>query len=318
MKRRALVDADTILYEAACVIQENKYIATHNISHRRLSFKNKTAFKEWLASDKGRGYVEDDFTFSTESSLKEDVEKAFYIVREKVNMIASRVWFDDIRLFIGGTSDSNYRKQLATIKPYKGHRPEKPIALEQIRNYAKETYKSILIVSEGQEAEDDVSIQGYAAYLKARKAKDREQCYAVMCHVDKDLIQVPGLHWNYNKPTEEPVWIDSLQAAKNFWYQMLVGDPTDSIAGLEGIHPTIKEKYSLRTTKGCGEQSALKILEGCTTEKQMAANTMEAYKAFYGDKWKSYFNENALLVRMRRECLEMFNAVDYCKGLGVE
>ena len=50
--------------------------------------------------------------------------------------------------------------------------------------------------------------------------------------IDKDLLTVPGLHWNYKHKEYEEVTEE--KALWYFYMQMLTGDTSDNIKGLHG------------------------------------------------------------------------------------
>ena len=64
----------------------------------------------------------------------------------------------------------------------------------------------------------------------------------IVASIDKDLKQLPGEHYNFVK-LEFDV-IDEETAERNFWTQMLVGDPSDNVRGVDGIGP-VKSKRIL-------------------------------------------------------------------------
>jgi len=53
--------------------------------------------------------------------------------------------------------------------------------------------------------------------------------------LDKDLKQVPGYHWNFSK--KELSYVDPVEAKRNLYKQILIGDQTDGIPGLYGVGP---------------------------------------------------------------------------------
>ena len=58
--------------------------------------------------------------------------------------------------------------------------------------------------------------------------------------IDKDLLQIPGNHYNFNKKTHRFVSDD--EAHKLLMIQCLTGDRTDNIPGIKGIGPKKAEK----------------------------------------------------------------------------
>lgn len=74
-------------------------------------------------------------------------------------------------------------------------------------------------VADGCEADD---------MLGARQTND-----TIICTIDKDLDQIPGLHYNFVK--KEKYEISEEGAYRFFCYQLMVGDPSDGIKGIPGI-----------------------------------------------------------------------------------
>lgn len=78
---------------------------------------------------------------------------------------------------------------------------------------------------EGIEAEDAVGM--LAHHFKYQDV--------IIAHIDKDLNQIPGKHYNYS--TQLLTDIDEQQASYLFWKQVMTGDSTDNIPGIPGIGP---------------------------------------------------------------------------------
>lgn len=57
----------------------------------------------------------------------------------------------------------------------------------------------------------------------------------VICSIDKDLLQVPGHHFNWVKG--EFTYVTQVDGWRNFYAQLLTGDDTDGIPGIKGIGP---------------------------------------------------------------------------------
>ena len=60
--------------------------------------------------------------------------------------------------------------------------------------------------------------------------------------VDKDLLTVPGYHWDFEK--KEMFYVDEGLADYNFYMQTLTGDATDGYKGCPGVGP-VKAKRIL-------------------------------------------------------------------------
>ena len=150
---------------------------------------------------------------------------------------------DDYDAFI--TGKTNFRFETATTHPYKGNRKnlEKPLHYEALREKLVALGATI---SENQEADDDVGIAStkYVGWI---------------VHVDKDLNQLPG--WHYNPVKDEQYYVTPFEGLVSFYTQLLTGDKIDNIVGLYGIGPV----------------KAKKLLTGCETEQQLYEAVKKAY-----------------------------------------
>jgi 5'-3' exonuclease len=162
--------------------------------------------------------------------VAEEPRNAFYNAKLMMKKILNEFGTDDEwRLFIGGKD--NFRVSLATILPYKGNRPPKPILYNDVRNYLIDFWNAEVV--DGMEAEDMAAIT---------YNEDTEN--QVLCAVDKDCLQVPGHHWNYQKGSYQ--YISPLEGNKRFWSQVLTGDKAcDNILGI----PKLGEKKAAGLTK---------------------------------------------------------------------
>lgn len=125
----------------------------------------------------------------------------------------------------------NYRKDLSP--DYKSNRPELDKKIRERLNYLhKYAVSKGAIQADGMEADDLVSIW-------AHEALENKEDY-VICGIDKDLLQIPGHHYNYGKDTWQ--LINEEEALHNLYIQCLTGDNTDNIPGLKGIGPKKAEK----------------------------------------------------------------------------
>lgn len=66
----------------------------------------------------------------------------------------------------------------------------------------------------------------------------------VICGIDKDLLQIPGKHYQWEltrggKVVREARFIDisPVEGLRNFYKQLLTGDVSDNIIGIQGIGP---------------------------------------------------------------------------------
>lgn len=169
------------------------------------------------------------------------------------------------------TGSGNFREQLATILPYKGNRDElhKPKYYREIKSYLVDIWRATVV--HGREADDALGCEQW-------KHKDRSTCIVT---IDKDLDMVPGYHYNWVKKEFYDVSLDD--ANKFLFYQMLTGDRTDNIPGINKI----------------GEVRATKLLDGLDLES--ARNVViSKYREQYGEAWEQAYNEVAGLLWIQR------------------
>ena len=120
-----------------------------------------------------------------------------------------------------------------------------------------------------------VSVQTHAARAEWGEADDYVSCLAwiniynntpyIIAGCDKDLLQIPGLHYNYLKKTTKE--ISPEEANRNFFIQLLMGDVADSVPGLKGI----------------GHKRATYILGGLNTPEDMYEAVKNAYINHYNN-----------------------------------
>lgn len=165
------------------------------------------------------------------------------------------------------TGQGNFRNDIAVTVPYKGTRPsEKPVHLQALRQHLVDSWGFVIV--NGIEADDAVGIEAY-------KLSEEE---SIMVHIDKDLNQFRGHHYNYRK--KQHYYISEFEGWYNFYLQILTGDRIDNIQGLKGIGPA----------KGA------KLLKDCETVEQLYQAVLYAYE---GDTERVH--ENAHLLYLQRK-----------------
>ncbi|MCJ8335861.1 MAG: hypothetical protein MJH10_16745 [Epibacterium sp.] len=248
-----LVDADIIAYRAAFSVQSKE-----------------ERIKKWLKKTKDSTGLD----LSVEFAMKELGIKPREIDPRKVtDDICGGILYDCFypeeytlgeNTWFYLTGSNNFRYDIATIKPYKGQRGEKPEHLEVTRDQLQTEWLAEVV--EGQEADDAIGIK--ATELKG-------DC--IIASIDKDLLMIPATHYNFGK--KEWTEVSQEQGDYFFYKQLLTGDQVDNIQGVPGIGP----------------KKAEKAYQECTTVKEMYAKALEMYK---GDT--DALLENARLLWLRR------------------
>ncbi len=172
------------------------------------------------------------------------------------NLVYIHLKADSYEAFL--TGKGNFRYDIAKTVPYKGNRKDtaKPPYYQELRDHMVKRLGAVVV--DGQEADDEVAIR-----------MSKEPDTYTLVGVDKDLLQIPGWHFNPSKDLEQ--YVDEFNGYKAFVTQMLTGDRTDNIPGLEGIGPKKAEK-ALKDAKAQQE-----LLETAGEKYQELGHTIEDF-----------------------------------------
>lgn len=163
--------------------------------------------------------------------------------------------------FLSG--DTNFRNE---INPeYKANRKDivRPQYLNQCKEYLVTEWNSR--VTDGYEADDALGFN---------QTED-----TIICTIDKDLMMIPGKHYNFVKG--EFADVTEIEGLKAFYRQMLVGDTSDNIRGVSGIGPV----------------KAAKAVNHLQTEVEMFKQVQQYYEE---DSDRFWMNADCLWI-MRKE-----------------
>jgi hypothetical protein len=195
-----------------------------------------------------------------------DAEEPIAIARmeETMTELCMELDCEDYKGFL--TGKGNFRDAIAVTVPYKGQRvSEKPVHLQALRCHLVTSWGFTVV--QGIEADDAVGIAAYAV----------PEDETIMVHIDKDLNQFRGWHYNYKK--KEKYYVTEFEGLHSFYTQILTGDRIDNIVGLKGIGPV----------------KAKKVLEKCTNESELYQAVLKAYE---GDQQRVL--ENGQLLWLQR------------------
>lgn len=195
-----------------------------------------------------------------------DTEEPIAIARleETMTELCMELDCEDYKGFL--TGKGNFRDSIAVTVPYKGQRvTEKPVHLQALRCHLVTSWGFTVV--QGIEADDAVGIAAYAV----------PEDETIMVHIDKDLNQFRGWHYNYRK--KEKYHVTEFEGLHSFYTQILTGDRIDNIIGLKGIGPV----------------KAKRILAECTNESELYQAVLKAYE---GDQQRVL--ENAQLLWLQR------------------
>jgi 5'-3' exonuclease len=160
------------------------------------------------------------------ASTKEDEDSWIAQARadQMIQEIIADTQSDSYEVFLTGTG--NFRREIAPS--YKANRPdERPTHWQAVREFLVTHHKAQ--ICDGYEADDEMGIK-----------QDKKSGSTVICSIDKDLLQIPGKHYNFVKKTFQNVTFD--EGLKFLYLQSLIGDRSDNILGVAGIGPVKAER----------------------------------------------------------------------------
>jgi hypothetical protein len=305
-----VVDGDTPIFRFALAL-EKKYIeASYKKSPWVIELDNITQFK----GGKLKGKEVQGELHKMNKSSEIELTMDDFNIKHKVRLINAKS--DESRLEIGKRNARNYISDLYQIpwvkeikyclssknnfrknidKNYKSSRGKKPLLLNDLKSWFEKEFKSIITIIDGLEADDLLGIMGNWSRNYFKDPKDSD---IVLCGYDKDLLQIYNNYFfNFDHREDGIFWINELDGQRNLCHQILTGDTTDDIKGLEGISDEIKERFCVRLG-GCGKGKAEKILSDCCTVECLYERVEWCYMSYYQDDYKDHLNKQFKLVKL--------------------
>ena len=206
-----------------------------------------------------------------EADVRSKINKSMKSIIESVNSI---IHSTDGKIAIKG--NNNFRKEI--YADYKGNRKKEMEPLE--KELMEASYKHLIefwgaVEAHGMEADDLIAIWN-------------TEEKGVMCSIDKDMLQVPGLHFNFRK--NEFTTITEDQGSYQLHIQMLTGDSTDNIKGLKGIGPV----------------KAKEIMKGVAPADYLTT-VRAAWQTHHGRGWEDELQLTTDLVYLKRSDTDQYN-----------
>ena len=196
----------------------------------------------------------------------------FSLARWQADQLISRIIedtnADDWSLYITG-GNNNFRYQV--YPDYKANRRDqpKPRHLEALREHLILDWQAFAV--DGAEADDAMGVAS------------QEGTDCIIASIDKDLLQLPGRHFNFVNRTIVDVSYE--EGWKNFFRQLLIGDPTDNIKGCPGL----------------GKVKTEKLFKGVDSIDALLNVCVQAYKEVYGvEEGAKQLDLNATLLYIWR------------------
>ncbi len=283
MRRVALIDGDVLAYRCGFAAQHKRYMVfVHNIEEYGPIFETsvKKEAEVFVAEAGEGGLATSDAMFIEEGEVQ--VEPLSHCLHTVKQALRHMVEATDAEVFGVHLSPSvTFRHKLATIQGYKANRKDtaRPFHLEEIRNYLITRFKAK--IAENMEADDAISI---AAHELSRQGQ-----LPVVCSNDKDLQQIPGMHYNF--ATKEHDYVSPERAVKWFYEQVLQGDAVDNVQGIPGVGPVKAHNWLIKAN----------------TPIQMWEICVNAFAGHYGDLvGLEYALETARLVYILQKEKELW------------
>lgn len=230
---KLIVDADPLVYRAGFGVEQKYYHGVVEHPDGTLEEFYKKAGQEMREYEQNMELLPGGCHRLIHKEAKvivEPVSHALQLVRHQIQGIEGALMergtpVNSLKVVL--TGPGNFREKLATLRPYKGNRdPEhKPVHYQAIRDYLVNVYSARVI--HGREADDEVSIVAHQEL-----AEGHPYCVAT---IDKDLDQVPGLHYDYRQHVFYTITPEDARFA--FWTQALSGDIGDNVPGCYKLGP---------------------------------------------------------------------------------
>jgi DNA polymerase-1 len=148
-----------------------------------------------------------------------DIDTAQKRIRSMVRKMAKFCHCEELTMCLTGRKNFRYN----VYPDYKANRVSQNFEMiKPLRQWIEDSFNSLCIPM--LEADDAMGVRATSG--------DAEY---VIATIDKDLLQIPGRHYNWNSNKRQTI---SKKDADHFFYiQILTGDTTDNYFGVPGIGP---------------------------------------------------------------------------------
>lgn len=171
----------------------------------------------------------DETTGEKIEGIEVNFEGACKFADSLIKRIKQTTWSDTLILCFSDASENNFRYKV--LPTYKHNRigKSKPLLLSKVREYLQSKYTYNLM--QNIEADDVLG-------LLQDSFKDDT---TVLCTVDKDLNQIVGLHYNWDR--DDLYEVSKAEGDYMFYFQILNGDTGDGYKGCKGIGKVLAQKH---------------------------------------------------------------------------
>lgn len=210
----------------------------------------------------------------------DQIEEAYEAIEAELKTIMFNTKCTEYIVFLTGST--NFRYNILPSYKWRRKNSPRPIALQELKDLCLARLNCVL--QEDVEA-DDTSIMWFT------HDESEAGIRKVLCHVDKDLDQVAGQHYNYDKDLHYTVTQEDADAF--LWLQVLAGDTADCYKGCPNV--------GNERPKGKPDEhsKAERIVYGTLCTKPVIKRFTRGAKAGMSEiKWEDY-HDNTLDVKER-------------------
>lgn len=265
--KHILIDGDIVKYRCAASAEKTKYLVENLGGY---PIEHYDTYREAVRAEASWSESKVECLVWSRKEVQ-PLEFALQACKTTLDSLLAKLSPSKVSIFL--SPERTFRHTLATTRPYKGNRVQpKPKYLKEVEQYLVKNHGAIF--GDNVEADDEIGI-----------ALSAQGDSAVSVSIDKDLLQIPG--WHYNWVNDTVTYIRPKESDFNFYTQMLTGDATDNIPGIAG----------------CGPRRALSALLGAGSRKELCTRVWGVYRdQFDGTENASrYFMEQASLLHILRE-----------------
>lgn len=213
---KALIDGDMVMFQMSHAVTNRYYqIDGYKKHYKSIVEARKFCDKKGLDHSAIKQYADP----------KDDLGTVLDTVDGFVAQIVREADASTYELYFTGRD--NFRKEVAVTHEYKGNRKDggvRPCYLSEIREWLLDNHPSV--ECNNCEADDGLGIN--------------QSAETIICSKDKDLLMIPGNHYNWGTKVHQIV--DPDEGMMFFWKQVLMGDKTDNIHGINGVGPKTADR----------------------------------------------------------------------------
>lgn len=304
-----------------------RYVEQDSGKTENVKFKNKTDFwgrtkktiTGWLGdlnvkreAEGKEPFTREDFELSFHKEAGE-ISYAIAGLKRKIQRVQEYLGIEDTIFMIGG-GDNHRHELLLPANPnnpdnpeegcYKGQREEKPVLLDEVRDYAVKVLGAKDYSGSGVEADD---VLNFYANLSHKAYKKTGKHRYIIIAMDKDTLSFNGLIFNYYRAPKSSVWkhphcylvdglgqvdlVDGKVKGKGLYHlaiQLLTQDTADNY-------------YATRHAKiRFGDKDVYKLLSACTTPKEVIQAVYDQYQTWFpeGTKFTAWTGEEVEMTAL--------------------